>query len=73
MFVFFVVCGVLALMACAAAALLLKGARHARVATMVLAGVAAPMSFLFVGVGWPWTAAAVFVLVKLSRPDARIS
>lgn len=71
MFIFFAVCGVLALMACAAAALLLKGTRHARVATMVLAGIAVPVSFLIVGVGWPWTAAAVFVLVKLSRSDAR--
>ncbi len=71
MFIFFAICGVLALMACVSAALLLKGARHARIATMVLAGVAAPVSFLLIGVGWPWTAAAVFVLVKLSRPDAR--
>ncbi len=71
MFIFFAVCGVLALLACAAGALLLKGTPHARIATMVLAGVAAPLSFLFVGVGWPWTAAAVFVLVKLSSRDAR--
>lgn len=73
MFIFFVVCGVLALLACASAVLLLTGKRFGRVATIVLAGVAAPVSFLLVGVGWPWTAAAVFVLVKLSSPEARTS
>ncbi|MEO6604237.1 MAG: hypothetical protein ABIN55_01365 [Aeromicrobium sp.] len=71
MFIFFAVCGVLAILACAAAVLLLTGKRFGRAATMVFAGAAVPLSFLFVGVGWPWTAAAVFVLVKLSRPEAR--
>ncbi len=67
MFIFFVVCGVLALLACTAAALMLRGVAHARTATMVLAAVSVPLSFFFVGVGWPWTAAAVFVLVQLRR------
>lgn len=67
MFIFFVVCGVLALLACAAAALMLRGVPHARTATIVLAAVSVPVSFMFVGVGWPWTAAAVFVLVQLRR------
>lgn len=67
MFIFFVVCGVLALLACTAAALMLRGVPHARTATIVLAAVSIPLSFMFVGAGWPWTAAAVYVLVQL-RP-----
>ncbi|MDR7085164.1 hypothetical protein J2X11_000003 [Aeromicrobium panaciterrae] len=67
MFIFFVVCGVLAVLACTAAALMLRGVPRARTATIVLAAVSVPVSFVFVGVGWPWTAAAVFVLVQLRR------
>jgi hypothetical protein len=67
MFIFFVVCGVLAVLACTASALMLRGVPRARTATMVLAAVSVPVSFMFVGVGWPWTAAAVFVLVQLRR------
>jgi hypothetical protein len=73
MFIFFVVSGILAVMACASAALMLRGVRRARMATIVLAAISVPVSFVFVGVGWPWTAAAVFVIVQLNLPGARTS
>lgn len=73
MFMFFIVCGVLALLACTTAALMLRGVSWARTATIVLAAVTVPVSFVFVGVGWPWTAAAVFVLVQLRRQQARVA
>ncbi len=71
MFIGFGVLGVLALLACFAAVLMLVGKPYGRVATMVLAAVTVPVSFVVVGIGWPWTIAAVIVLIKLSRPEAR--
>ena len=71
MFIYFVFCGILALAACASAALMLRGVPHARVMTIVIAAASVPVSFLFVGVGWPWTAAAVTVIVLLSGREAR--
>jgi hypothetical protein len=73
MFIFFVVSGTLAVMACVSAALMLRGVRRARVVTLVLAAISVPVSFVFVGVGWPWTAAAVVVIVQLSQREARTS
>ncbi len=72
MFIYFVVCGVLALLACASAALMLRGVPQARMATIVLAIASMPLSFVFVGVGWPWTAAAVCVIVMLNRSEAKV-
>ncbi|GAA3523481.1 hypothetical protein GCM10022234_19710 [Aeromicrobium panaciterrae] len=72
MFIYFVVCGVLALLACASAALLLRGVSRARTTTMVLAVVSLPMSVALVGVGWPWTAAAIVVIVMLNKREARV-
>ncbi len=71
MFIGLSILGILAIAACVAAALMLIGKPHARIATIVLAAVTVPISFVVVGVGWPWTAAAIFVLVQLRRPAAR--
>ncbi len=71
MFIGLSVLGVIALIACATAVLMLTGKPYARVATIVLAIVTVPLSFVVVGVGWPWTVAAVFVLIQLRRPAAR--
>lgn len=70
-FIGFSVLGVLALIACVAAVLMLVGMPQARFALMVLTIVTVPVSFLVVGIGWPWTIAAVVVLIQLRRPEAR--
>lgn len=71
MFIYFIICGVLALMACASSAMLLRGIPHGRVATLTLAVASLPLSAALVGVGWPWTAAAIVVIVMLNRREAR--
>ena len=65
------VLGPIALFACAAASLMLAGKAYGRVLTLVLAVVTVPLSLLAVGVGIPWMAAAVAVIVLLRKPEAR--
>lgn len=73
MFFVFAALGVFALLACISAGLMLVGKTYARIVTVVLAVVTVPVSFIVVGLGWPWTIAAIYVLILLRKPESGAS
>lgn len=71
LFVGCAVLGPIALLACAAAALLLLGSSYGRGATLALAWLTVPLSLVVFGVGLPWTIAAIVVIIQLRKPESR--
>ena len=72
--VIFAVCAavtILVLAAIAAAFLVIRGSKAGRIALVVLSAITVVLSIVTFPVGLPWTAAAITVIVCLSRPAAR--